>query len=117
MSEWRQREVVEAVKAYVTDGMETAAKVIEEDARKNLLRVREPEFGVGYRRVLALYRLTSLVKAAGMVIEAQIGIPRGEKGGDYGFWIETGSKTAGAHPWLRPALAKNLRNIVGLLGR
>jgi hypothetical protein len=33
-----------------------------------------------------------------------------------GFYIETGSTTAPAHPWLRPALLTNLRNIVALLG-
>jgi len=113
--EWRQRDVVEAVKAAVTDRLETAAKVVESDARHNLLRVREPEFGVAYRRVLALYRLTYVVKAMGQAIEAKIGIPKGEKGGDYGFWIEVGSKTAPAHPWLRPALVRNLKNVIGLL--
>ena len=116
VTEWKQRELVEAIAAQVTENMEAAAKVVEVDARHRLLAIRDPEFGRGYRRMLALYRLTSFVKRAGNAIEAQIGIPKGEKGGDYGFWIEVGSKTAAAHPWLRPALATNLRTIMALLG-
>jgi len=113
--EWNPRAVFDAVAAQVTKNMETAAKAVELDARHRLLRVREPEFGIKYRLVLALYRLTSGVQQEGAGIEARIGIPRGRKGGDYGFWIETGSRTAPAHPWLRPALLANLRVILQLL--
>lgn len=114
--QWRQKELIEAVATQVTADMETAAKVVEVDARQRLLRIREPAFGQAYRRVLALFRLTSVVQRAGDVIEARIGIPRGEKGGDYGYWIEVGSATAPAHPWLRPALLHNLKRILALIG-
>lgn len=116
ITEWRSREVVEAVRAEVTSNMEAAAKVVEVDARRRLLAIREPEFGRAYRRVLALFRLTSFVTSDSNVIEGKIGIPAGEKGSDYGYWIETGSKSAPAQPWLRPALLTNLRDIIALLG-
>jgi hypothetical protein len=111
VDQWRQREVIAEIADQVTSDMETAGKVVEVDARRRLLAIRNPEFGRAYRRVLAMFRLTSFVRRAGSVIEALIGIPRGEKGGDYGFWIEMGSKTAAAQPWLRPALLTNLKRI------
>lgn len=115
ITEWNQKQVIEQIAGLVTENMEVAAKVVEVDARHRLLRIRQPEFGAGYRRVLALYRLTSIIQRDGDVVEGGIGIPPGEKGGHYGFYIETGSSTAPAHPWLRPALMGNLRNILRLL--
>jgi len=117
ISQWRQREVIEEIADQVAADMETAGKVVEVDARRRLLRIHDPEFGRAYRRVLALYRLMSFVRRTGSVIEALVGIPRGEKGGDYGFWIEVGSKTAAAQPWLRPALLTNLKRIMEFLGQ
>jgi hypothetical protein len=35
----------------------------------------------------------------------------GKSSEHFGFYIETGSQTAPAQPWLRPALLHNLRNI------
>lgn len=115
IQEWRQDAVVEEVAAEVEQNMETAAKVVEVDARKNLLRISDPEWGAAYRKMLALYRLTSFVTRQGLMIEAGIGIPGGKKGSDYGFWIEIGSHTAKAHPWLRPALLNNLRNLLQII--
>jgi len=115
IAEWNQRKVVEAVKAEVAANMEIAATVVEVDARRRLLAIVEPEFGRGYRRVLALYRLISKVVVGENAIEGQIGIPPGKEGGDYGFWIETGSHTYAAQPWLRPALMDNLKDILRLL--
>jgi hypothetical protein len=111
INQWRQREVIDEVADQVISDMEMAGKVVEVDARRRLLRIQDPEFGRKYRRVLALFRLTSFVRRTGSTIEALIGIPKGEQGGDYGFWIEIGSKTAAAQPWLRPALLTNLRRI------
>ena len=114
--EWNQREVIERITAETVENMEIAAKMVEVNARKRLLRIRQPDFGVKYRMVLALYRLTSIVKRDGTAVEGRVGIPAGEKGDSYGFFIETGSSTAAAQPWLRPALAENLQAIIELLG-
>lgn len=116
VTEWKAAELKEALAVAVTARMEDAAKLVEVDARSRLLRIRDPEFGLGYRKVLALYRLKSVVRRVGNVIEGMIGIPPGAKGGDYGYYIETGSRTAPAHPWLRPALLTNLKTIMQLLG-
>lgn len=114
--EWNQAAVIEAIAVEVQESMEIAAKEVETDARKRLLRIKEPARRGKYRLILALYRLTSYVRRDGTTIEGHIGIPRGEKGGDYGFWIEIGSVTAPANPWLRPALMENLKKITALLG-
>jgi len=113
--EWNQRKIVTAVKTEVAANMEIAATVVEVDARRRLLAIVEPEFGRAYRRVLALYRLISRVVVGENAIEGQIGIPPGKEGGDYGFWIEVGSHTYAAQPWLRPALMNNLKDILRLL--
>jgi hypothetical protein len=113
--EWRAREVTAQIAEQVAEDMATAGKMVEVDARRRLLAIREPEFGQGYRRVLALYRLISFVMRELSTITAYIGIPPGEEGSDYGFWIEVGSRTAPANPWLRPALLTNLKNVMNLL--
>ena len=115
IAEWNQRKVVAAVKAELTANMEIAATVVEVDARRRLLAIVEPEFGRAYRRVLALYRLISRVVVEENAVEGQIGIPPGKEGGDYGFWIEVGSHTYAAQPWLRPALVENFKDILKLL--
>lgn len=112
--EWRQREVIEEITAQVESDLRVAAKVVEVDARRRLLAIHDPEWGRGYRKLLALFRLTSFVERSRDAVEAEVGIPKG-KTGDVGFWIEVGSKSAPAHPWLRPALLTNLENILTLL--
>lgn len=115
IQEWRQQAVIEEIAAGVERNMETAAKVVETDARRRLLKISDPEWGAAYRKLLALYRLTSIVTRRGLIIEAGIGMPPGKKGSDYGFWIEVGSHTAKAHPWLRPALLNNLPNLLPVI--
>lgn len=113
--EWRQREVIGEIAAQVESDLEVAAKVVEVDARRRLLAIHDPEWGRGYRKLLALFRLTSFVERDGTTVEAGIGMT-GRKEGWLGFYIEVGSRTAPAHPWLRPALLTNLENILTLLG-
>lgn len=114
ITEWRQREVIGEIGDELEGNMEIANRVVLEDARRNLLKVGDPEWGRGYRQMLALYRLTSFVERDKRSITGRVGMPGGKAGYD-GFYIETGSRTASAHPWLRPALLHNLRDITTLL--
>jgi hypothetical protein len=116
IAKWQPGVVVEAVKEKLMENMELVCKVVEVDARRRLLAIQDPKFGRGYRRILAMFKLTSFVEVDDRTVTGHIGIPKAEKGSDYGFWIEIGSKTAPAHPWLRPALLNNKRDILKLLG-
>ncbi len=111
---WNARQVIEVIGDEVAETLEVAGEVVKVDAKRRLLAIRDPEQGRAYRKVLALYRLTTGMIRTPKEVAVKIGIPKGKKGGDYGFWIEVGSRTAPAHPWLRPALLTNLRNIMGL---
>jgi hypothetical protein len=117
IDQWNQKAVIEEIAAEVEANMEIAAEVVETDARKRLRSIGDPDWGRGYRMLIS-YRLTSFVKRENLAIIAGIGVPPDPKSGTpyMGFYIETGSTTAPAHPWLRPALLTNLRNIMALLG-
>ncbi len=114
ITEWNADEVIAEVSGELAANMETAAQVVETDARSRLLSIGSPDWGAGYRRMLALFRLTSIVHQDDESIVAEVGMPPGKAGYD-GFYIETGSTTAPAHPWLRPALLGNLSKIAALL--
>ena len=115
ITEWNADAVVSEITAAVVANMETAAQVVETDARRRLMAIADPEWGTAYRRSLAMWGLTSVVVVGQREIEAGVGLPGGKAGHD-GFYIEVGSRTAPAQPWLRPALATNLRRIVALIG-
>lgn len=116
IEKWNAEKVIEVISDEVAENIEGAAHIVKTDARRNLLKIKEPEWGAAYRRILALYRLKTVTRRTKRYVEAGIGMPAGKKGSDYGYWIETGSSTAPAHPWLRPALLHNLPRIVRLVG-
>lgn len=125
--EWHPENVIDAVEAEVEAALRDGAELVKLDARRNLLRVREPEFGRRYRMRLALYELTSVcVKRKGRLIAFWVGIPKRfvtgkkgttEKAQSYGYYIEVGTRRFPAHPWLRPALINNKDAIKALLER
>lgn len=112
---WNARKVVDQVADTIERNMEDAVHLVYVDARHRLLAIREPEFGAKYRKFLALYRLKAIVRRESRAIEGAVGMPPGKEGSYYGFYIETGSKTAPAHPWLRPALMTNLRDVMWII--
>jgi hypothetical protein len=121
----------EAVKRQVLDDLvangEIAGKFIESDARSKLLGIGEPAWGAGYRRYIANYLLTSLVEREANAVVIWLGVKLGPKGSQHGLWIELGTATIPprggkrgrpgypAHPYLRPAVFNNAREIVRLL--
>lgn len=105
----------EALRGKLVANMEIACKFVETEARTNLLAIEEPEWGAGYREKIVGRMLTYQVNASDKLIEGVVGVRRGSKGEDHGYWIETGSKTAPPHPWLRPAVFHNAKTIVALL--
>jgi hypothetical protein len=121
ITEWNQREVIEAVASDVEEKLTMAGQLVEGKARTNLTRVKIPEWGRKYRWALAFTTLTSFVQRKGKTIEAHIGMGQyspftGKVSSHYGFYIEMGSSKFSAHPWLRPALLQNVQNIRRILG-
>lgn len=117
IQEWNTDAVVAFFGAQVAANLELACKFVEEEARGNLEAISEPEWGRPYRTEIVSRLLTSGVSAEGKGYAGVVGVAKsGGKGGDYhGFFIEVGSSTAPAHPWLRPALFNNLAAIKQLL--
>lgn len=121
----------EAVRARVVEELaangEIVGKFVETEARRRLLAIGEPEWGKGYRKMLADYYLTSLVERKAKEVTIWVGMRTGPKGQQHGLWIELGTATIPrqgnrpgrpghpAHPYLRPAVFDNGREIVQLL--
>lgn len=115
IEEWHQKQVIDKFVTAVDSNMDVVTELVKADARKRMLNIKYPDWGSAYREYLALYKLKIVKRRGDGFIEGQIGLPPGEAGSDYGFWIETGSKTAGPHPWLRPALIHSSKTIVKIL--
>jgi len=113
---WNPGAVKDMVKANLAENMETACKFVEQRARTSLLAIREPEWGAKYRRVIVARRLTYVLSLEGNEVVGTVGVRKGEKGQYYGFYIEMGSSTSPAHPYLRPAVFNHANEIVKLLG-
>jgi len=127
---WNPEAVIQAVADELVANGEIAGKFVESDARRRLLAVRTPEWGAAYRAIIANYMLTSYVEREPKAVVIWVGVRRGEKGVQHGLWIELGTRSrtvvtkagkkrriAGypAHPYLRPAVFENAREIVQLL--
>jgi hypothetical protein len=113
---WNPRAVKDAAIAELMANGEIVGKFVESDARRRLYAIEEPEWGENYRRLIVGRRLTFVVKREPKAIVITVGVRAGEKGQYYGFYIEVGSKTSPAHPYLRPAVFNNAREILALLG-
>ena len=114
----------EKVKAEIIDNLvangEIAGKFAETDARKRLLAIREPQWGAGYREKVVARLLTNQVERGKNEVVIRIGVAesksrKGEARRKHGLYIELGSKTAPAQPFLRPAVFENGAKIVALL--
>lgn len=90
-------------------------KFVETEARSRLEAIREPSWGAGYRNEIVSRLLTNEVETKPNGVEIRVGVKAGPGGRHHGFYIELGSSTAPAQPFLRPAVLDNARKIVALL--
>ena len=120
ITKWKPEAVRAAALAELQANAEIVGKFVETEARRRLDAITQPDNrrAVNYRRFLSKYLLTYTVEKTAKAIVIRVGMRRrSEKGGDHhGFYIETGSTTAPAHPYLRPAVFDNASEIVALLG-
>ena len=116
---WTPENVKKQVIAKLLGNAPQTGKFIEDDARRRLDAIRTPDTkrDVNYRNYLSKWILTHAVEKQGedgFVIA--IGMRIGKDGQrHHGFYIETGSSTAPAHPFLRPAVTQNARDIILML--
>lgn len=112
---WTPEKVKQAAVAELTANAEIVGKFVETDARQRLLAITEPEWGAGYRREIVARLLRYEVEANQREVIVRVGVAPGSSGRHHGFYIEMGSSTAPAQPYLRPAVFENAARIVALL--
>jgi hypothetical protein len=94
---------------------ETVGKYVETDARRRLHDITEPQWGRGYRQEIVSRLLTYVVTRTAKEVTIMVGVAKSHSGDHHGYYIELGSSTAPAQPFLRPAVFQNGRNIIGIL--
>lgn len=112
---WHPERVKQAALDELMGNAEAVGKFVESDARRRLYAIEVPEWGERYRRLIVGRQLTFVVEREPKAVVITVGVAGGEKGRYYGYYIEVGSATSPAHPYLRPAVFDNARDIVALL--
>lgn len=115
IKKWSPQKVRDAALKELAENAEIVGKFVETEARRRLYAIDEPAWGERYRRLIVARLLTYVVERKAKAIVITVGVRVGPKGHHHGFWIEFGSSTAPAHPFLRPAVYDNARQIVKLL--
>lgn len=115
---WNPQAVRDLITNTLTAGLDMAGKFVEDEARARLRKITQPDTkrDVNYRRYLADYILKHVTEVDGKDLVTRIGMRIGDDGQTHhGFYIETGSSTAPAQPFLRPALFHNARDVISIL--
>jgi len=115
VTKWHPERVREAVLDELQANGEIVGKFVETEARQRLHAITEPEWGEKYRRLIVGRLLTNVVEREAKAVVITVGVRTGKEGRHYGFYIETGTRKQPAHPFLRPAVFDNRREIVALL--
>jgi len=125
ITQWRQKEVLNDVLNALVENGEIVGKFVEDDARRRLVAIRDPDWGEAYRRQVVGRLLTNVVEKTRTGVVIWVGVRQGAKGRDHGLWIELGTRSTvvngkrrpghPAHPYLRPAVFENARKILALL--
>lgn len=113
---WRPEAVKQAAVAELERNGAIVGKFVQTEARRRLYAITDPEWGERYRRLIVGRLLTFVVTREPKAVVITVGVAAGPKGRHHGFWIEVGTRRQPAHPYLRPAVFDNAREIVALLG-
>jgi hypothetical protein len=117
---WTPDNVKRDVLETLVGNAELVGRFVESDARRRLLAVSDPDWGEGHRNYVARL-ITNEVEQGRNEVVVRVGLPPGRTTAEgrptrhLGYYIETGSRTAAAHPFLRPAVFQNGPEIVALL--
>lgn len=115
MIKWTADQFKKELAARIEANADDAGGFVVADARRRLKAIKEPEWGAKYRRGKLAALLRHEVERKGNGIELRVGLEATGESRHHGFYIETGSSTAPAQPFLRPAVFQNGAVIVALL--
>jgi hypothetical protein len=105
-------------KRHLLDTLESNSELVGEfvraDAKNRLMAIRTPAWGAGYRQQIVARLLGYEVERKSNEVVVNVGVKKSGGGDHHGFYIETGSKTAPAQPFLRPAVFGNGQTIANL---
>jgi len=117
---WNDKVLRERMRAILRERMELLGKVAETRARERLLAIEKPISGRAYRREIVARRLTHVLQETADGVTVTVGVRMGTKpvkGAEtIGLYIELGSRTAPAQPYLRQSVFGDARDLVKLLG-
>lgn len=119
ITKWEPANVRKMAKDVILSHAEDVGHFVETEARRRLDAIEQPDTkrDVNYRNYLSEYILTNTVEDNEKEVVIRVGMKIGKDGQTHhGFYIETGSSTAAAQPYLRPAVFNNAREIVKMLG-
>jgi hypothetical protein len=105
----------ETVLDRVEANMADAGQYVVDQARRKLRAIEEPKWGAGYRRKIVADLLAFEASRQDDSLTLTIGVRTNDQGRHIGFYIEVGSSTAPAQPYLRPAIFENGLKILQLL--
>lgn len=111
---WRPQEFKNEVARNLLANAELVGKFVETEARRRLLAITDPDWGEVYRGYVARL-IGNEVETDSKGVTIRVGVRPGKSGSHHGLYIELGSKTAAAHPFLRPAVYENAGKIISLL--
>ena len=121
MLKWNPTEFKKRLISELVENGEIVGKFVENDARRRLQAVMDPDWGKGHRNYVSRL-LTNVVETESNAVVIKIGLPpgkitkEGKQTRHLGFYIEMGDAHHAAHPYLRPAVFMNAARIVALLG-
>jgi len=118
---WTPDKVKAMVKNNLAKNVEVVGVFVESEARRRLDAIKSPDTkrDKNYRAYLSKWLLTHTSTIGSNYVEVAVGMKIGNVGAGshyHGFYIETGSVTAPAHPYLRPAVFNNTKEILQLFG-
>jgi hypothetical protein len=116
---WKPDKLKAVVKARLMSNSDQVGKFMEGEARRRLDSIGSPDTkrDKNYRAYLSRSLLGYMKENGANFVQVSVGMGIGNRGtGVYyhGFFIETGSSTAPAHPFLRPAVFSNANTIIQL---
>lgn len=112
---WKADELTKKLLGDLSSNAEIVGKFLETDARRRLLAINDPKWGAKYRSQVVARLLAYEVETKPREVIIKVGVRTSGSERHHGFFIEFGSRTAPAHPFLRPAVLENAAKIVALL--